>query len=637
MERNTILAVILSSAVLFVFWMLFPPAQPAQRTAAEIETSVQEIPATESSETPRAVSQTTPERTTSSQTSESSFFEELTRPSAPKQAAALPDPLKEEIRIETELVQVVLTNSGGDMVSWKLKEHFDKEENVNMILAGDNETRAFSVAFGCVDSQPLTDLFHVNRLSEYSVEFFRDFTAPGTGETFRLTKRYDFKRNDYMFELTITLDGGYSVSNFNFSGSAYTLAFGPQIGPRFVKLDNRYDYRHYATYTNGKRKNQKINSVIETNPAWAAISGKYFTFIAIPLIAQYKANFSDKAESGLSSASRLNIIRPPISAFKTEDVYRFYLGPKTQGALSIYNTGMNEFGLKDTKLTEVASSGFLAPLEKALKWLLLAFYKIVPNYGIAIIMLTLLVKILFFPLTKKSSEATLRMQALAPKIKELQEKYKDNPQKMNAEMATFYQKEGYNPISGCLPMLLQMPIFFAMYGLFNNHFDLRGAEFIPVWIPDLSVPEYVWNFPGNFKLPLLGWSALRALPFIYVGSQLLYGKVTQMPGQQSNAQMKMMLYVMPIVFFFVLYDMPSGLLIYWIFQNILTLVQQVIINKYIVAKRQSQAGTAPVAGSVIATGDRAAGDRAASDRADRDRADRDRAIASRAKKKKKKK
>ena len=134
-------------------------------------------------------------------------------------------------------------------------------------------------------------------------------------------------------------------------------------------------------------------------------------------------------------------------------------------------------------------------------------------------------------------------------------------------------------------MVIQLPLFFAMYNLFNNHFDLRGAMFIPVWIPDLSVPEAIYNFPNNFRLPLLGWSALRLLPFIYVGSQLLYGKVTQTPDQQGNPQMKMMLYVMPLVFFFILYDVPSGLLVYWIMSNLLTLVQQVIINKYLHRKK----------------------------------------------------
>ena len=505
----------------------------------------------------------------------------------------------EYVTIKTELITVVLTNAGGDMVSWKLNEYFDNEDNVDMILSGTNEARAFSVAFGNLDAQPITFNFHINRVSEHSVEFYRDFSIPsptGAGGRFRLIKRYDFKPREYMFQLTVALDGGYSMQGFNFAGSAYTLSFGPQIGPRFEKLDSRYDYRNYFAFTNGKRKNVKVNESIDTRPAWVAIAGKYFTFIAIPYLAQYSVSFSEKAEPGLPSASRFNIIRPAVNISKIEDIYRFYLGPKTQKELTIYNNGKNEFDLKDTSLVEATSSSWaiLSPLEKALNWLLVLFHGVVHNYGVAIILLTLLIKILFFPLTKKGSEGASRLQALAPKIKEIQEKYKDNPQKMNAEMGAFYQREGYNPLSGCLPMLLQLPIFLAMYNLFNNHFELRGAMFIPGWIPDLSVPEAIWQFPGNFKLPIFGWTALRALPFIYVGSQLIYGKVTQAPGQQTNTQMKMMLYIMPIVFFFILYDVPSGLLIYWIFSNILTLVQQVIINRYVLAKKAQTPEPEPV-------------------------------------------
>jgi YidC/Oxa1 family membrane protein insertase len=583
MEKNTILAVVLSTFVVIGFFMIqgmfFPPEQPvagiqSQQPVTAVGAPVQETALQQTSEeVPQEISQ------------------------IPAAQETVP---QEYITIDTELITVVLTNAGGDVVSWKLKEHFDNENYVDMILSGDNEARAFSIAFGDIDAQPVSSMFYVNRVSEYSVEFYRDFVTPSRASSaadgnFRLIKRYDFKPGDYMFELTITLDGGFSVPGFNFDGYAYTLTFGPQLGPKFEKLDNRYEYRQYFTFTNGKRRSAKVNEVIDSRPAWAAISGKYFTFIAIPYLAQYNISFSDKAEPGIPSASRLNIVRPAVDMSKITDTYRFYLGPKTTEALAIYNTGKNEFGLKETNLVEAASSSWaiLSPLEKALKWLLVLFYKIVPNYGVAIILLTLFIKILFFPLTKKGSEATLRMQSLAPKIKELQDKYKDNPQKMNTEMAAFYQREGYNPLSGCLPMLLQIPIFLAMYNLFNNHFDLRGAMFIPGWIPDLSVPEAIWNFPGNFRLPLLGWTALRALPFIYVGSQLIYGKVTQMPGQQSNNQMKMMLFIMPIVFFFILYDVPSGLLIYWIFSNILTLVQQVIINRYILAKK-SQPDPQPV-------------------------------------------
>jgi len=593
MEKKTLLAIVLSIMVLSGFYLLqgilYPPKQSA---APNVEQPVTPAPAelsppAELSSPTEPVSPAIPD--TPDNTIADNISERAEEDAGPQ--------VEQRVTIETELLTVVLTNAGGDVVSWKLKQHKDKDDLVEMVLSGTKEAHAFTVAFGGLNAQPLTSLFYVNRISENTIEFYRDFLVPNTTSRFRLTKRYDLRPMDYMFELTVSLDGGHSVPGFNFGGSAYTLSFGPQMGPHFVKLDNRYDYRQYITYTNGKRKMEKVNdsnpNIIGSNPKWAAISGKYFSCIAIPLLAQYEINFSEKSEAGIPSTSRLNIIRPPLNSPRASDTYRFYLGPKNQDSLNAYNTGNNGFGLTEMHLTEVANTrGILSPLERLLKWLLLILYKLTPNYGVAIILLTLLVKILFFPLTKKGSEATLRMQAVAPKIKELQEKYKDNRQKMNAEMAELYKKEGYNPLSGCLPMLLQIPIFFAMYNLFNNHFDLRGAMFIPGWIPDLSLPESIWTFPEGVRLPFLGWSALRVLPFIYVGSQLLYGKVTQTPDQQANSQMKMMLYVMPIVFFFILYDVPSGLLIYWIFSNLLTMVQQVAINKYLAPRRAAQQAAA---------------------------------------------
>jgi len=597
MEKNTILAVVLSTVVLigsFVVQSYFA----TKKQSAAVQSQQPQVTAVDESaqilsQAPALNDQsviTAPPVVGEAKPAEKSAIDQ-------KEAVSmeLQIPL-ETVTVDTELFTAVLTNSGGDMISFQWKDAKNKTK-VDLILNGDKTAHAFSLAFGDLDAPAIASAFHVNRISNYSVEFYRDFSAPtASGEygKFRLTKRYDFKPDEYLFELKITLDGGYSVQNFNFSGNAYTLSFGPQMGPPFEKLDRYYDFRQYFTFVNGKRKNAKINDLIDTRPAWASISGKYFTFIAIPYLAQYTLNFSEKAEPGLVSASRLNIIRPAASVSKVEDNYRFYLGPKTHEALSIYNTGKNTYGIKDANIMDVANSGgILAPLEKLLKWLLLIFYKIIPNYGAAIILLTLFIKILFFPLTKKGSIATLKMQAFAPRIKEIQEKYKNNPQKLNTELGNLYKQEGYNPLSGCLPMLLQLPIFIAMYQLFNNHFDLRGAGFIPGWIPDLSLPEHVIKFPEGFRLPILGWTALRALPFIYVGSQLIYGKVTQMPGQQSNSQAKMMMYVMPIVFFFVLYNVPSGLLIYWIFSNLLTLVQQLIINRYIIAQRAERAQAEP--------------------------------------------
>jgi YidC/Oxa1 family membrane protein insertase len=168
------------------------------------------------------------------------------------------------------------------------------------------------------------------------------------------------------------------------------------------------------------------------------------------------------------------------------------------------------------------------------------------------------------------------MQTLNPKIEELKAKYKDNPQKMQAETAALYKKEGINPMSGCLPMLIQMPIFFALYGLLNNHFELRGAEFIAGWINDLASPESIISF-YPLKLPILGWSDLRLLPFLMLGATFLQQKISQNPSAGAG-QMKMLMLALPLVFFFVLYEMPSGLVLYWTVQNFLSVFQQIYIN-----------------------------------------------------------
>jgi YidC/Oxa1 family membrane protein insertase len=584
MEKNTILAIVLS-VVVVVGWTIvqgifftpeMPPANPAPVTANQ--SVIQESSPTLGAipESSGIVNQAAAENITDAAINSENLVEE-------------------QITMETNLVSVVFSNKGGDIVSYKLKEHKDQNNLVEMILPGTAEPHAFSIAFGDYGAQPIQNLFQVHRVSDTIIEFSRNFnirTSNGENGQFRLVKRYEFIPEEYLFQLSISIDGGSLIPQLSNSNAAYTIAFGPQIGPVFKKLDQRYnEYRQFLTFPESKRREEKVDGIktIDYDTKWAAIAGKYFTAIALPNNVPVSYTFSTQAEPGLSDASRFYLTRPALTGSKTIDTYRFYIGPKNQKELAIYDNADNYLKLQDTRINTVAStSGFWAPLENVLKWLLQLFYNVVPNWGVAIILLTLFVKIVFFPLTKKSSETTLRMQALAPKIKEIQEKYKENPQKLNAEMAALYKREGANPVSGCLPMLLQLPIFLAMYNLFNNHFDLRGAMFIQGWIPDLSLPESVWNF-APFQLPFLGWSDLRILPFIYVGSQLLYGKITQTPDQKGNAQMKMMLYVMPIMFFFILYNVPSGLLVYWIMSNILTLIQQLTINKYLAKKKAAMA------------------------------------------------
>jgi YidC/Oxa1 family membrane protein insertase len=592
MEKHTILAIVLSSLVIFGWFVIQPklfPPDGVSETGTE-QTAPDSVPAV--TETP-AVPQEVPAAGTAGIVDAAEPpAAETAETATGMEVAAVPEEKEEQVIIETELIRAVLSSQGGDMISYRLKEHQDKGEMVEMILpARENgtvtESHAFTVAFGGLDAQPIQSHFKVSRPSPLTVEFSRDFSVTGYPEPFTLTKRYDFQNAEYMFRFTVNISSAGTIP-LNFNSAAYTLGFGPQIGPSFQRLDQRYEYRQYYTYINGKRRNEKVAegnpTIIDSRFTWAAIAGKYFTVIMVPDNTLYKLAFSAKPEPGLPAASRFYMVRPAMDSAKASDVYHFYLGPKNQDNLGRYDTGDNGFKLRDLGFTKAAStSGILSPLEWLLKLLLRFFYQLVPNYGVSIILLTLLVKLVLFPLTKKSSEASIKMQALAPKIKELQDKYRENPAKLNAEMGALYKREGHNPMSGCLPLVIQMPILFAMYNLFNTHFDLRGAMFLPGWIPDLSLPESVWNF--GFTLPLLGWESLRLLPFIYVGSQLLYGVATKTPEQQGNPSMKMMMYAMPIAFFFILYNVPSGLLVFWIMSNIFTLVQQIILNKYMAGKR----------------------------------------------------
>jgi YidC/Oxa1 family membrane protein insertase len=224
------------------------------------------------------------------------------------------------------------------------------------------------------------------------------------------------------------------------------------------------------------------------------------------------------------------------------------------------------------------TGSILGWLEWILKRMLVLFHSLIPNWGVAILILTIVIKVVLYPFTHKSYQSTSKMQALAPKINELKAKYKDNPTKMNQEMANIYKSEGVNPLGGCLPLLLQMPIFIALYGLLNKHFDLRGAVFIPGWITDLSGPETIFTLP--FSIPFLG-SDIHLLPILFALTMVISTKTMQSPGAAGQqGSMKMMMYFMPLFLFFVLYSAPSGLLIYWIMTNVLTMFQQKATSKH---------------------------------------------------------
>jgi YidC/Oxa1 family membrane protein insertase len=595
MDKRTVIAVVLAVVVIVgsmivqqVFFAPEPQA-PAQTSESAADTGPEPIaegqPAEQEEPSLEAEQPATPEVT----------GEEL---------AAVADQQIEEqsFTIETEVFRGGLTNRGGQITSIELKEFSNTDGSpVEMIFSQESGVDPFSIHFGGADAPAVDALFEVERsLVGSGVTFSRTFRSQ-TGVPFTLKKRYVLQPRDYMIELQIGIEN--SINEYpalDYNGYAYTLGFGPQIGPEFEKLDRRNEFREYLYYADGKKESVRMKQEtkqVERLVKWAAISGKYFAVIAVPDSTQYLITYDTRQMEGLNEQSSIYFSRPEIKSSRNTDTFRFYIGPKKLDVLKSYNDGeRNAYNLADMQFDEIASRSVLIGwLVEILKFFLELFHRLIPNYGVAIILVTILLKVLLFPLTRKSYESTARMQTLQPKMTELREKYKNNPQKLNQEMAAMYKKEGVSPLGGCLPMLLQFPILIAFYSLLNTHFALRGAVFIPGWINDLSAPETVVSFtPITFLSFEFG--AIRALPFIMLVTTFLSSKLMQSPSTDASGRnMKMMTYMMPIMFFFILYNMPSGLLLYWTMQNIFTVAQQWYINH---RRQKKNLGGSPGAGTI---------------------------------------
>ena len=496
----------------------------------------------------------------------------------------------EKFTFETDLYEIVFDPVGASISSLMMKEHADADgTHVDLVFNGENGNNAFLLYWGDDLENPVLDTFAYS-VSAGKVIFSNSYTT-SSGQEFTIVKTFEFKQGEYLFAVDVDIIGGDGFTGLNSNGYAYTLAYEPQVGPAFTQMkNNNYDYRrvYVDAYNNkGKLKKSNVkfsNGKYETTAQvqWLSLTGKYFAVVAMAddNTIGYKYTALQGSTSEIVQTDSLFISRPATGSSSGDRIY-FYAGPQLKKYLGSYYSGMdNAWGLRNTSLDSVMESGsFFGWLENVLKWVLNLLYKVIPNYGVGIILLTIIIKVLLWPLTKKSTASTAKMSALQPRLKEIQEKYKDNPQKMNQETAALYKETGVSPLGGCLPMLLQFPILIAMYGLLNKHFELRGAMFIPGWIPDLSVPETIFTL--GFNIPLIG-NEIHLLPILYTVSMIFSMKYTQNSQNQSNGQGKGMMwfftYGMPILFFFILYSAPSGLLLYWSVQNTLSMGQQFYTN-----------------------------------------------------------
>ncbi|MBN2170842.1 MAG: membrane protein insertase YidC [Candidatus Krumholzibacteriota bacterium] len=257
-----------------------------------------------------------------------------------------------------------------------------------------------------------------------------------------------------------------------------------------------------------------------------------------------------------------------------DEDFHVYAGPLLFNDLKAYGRGLEHM---------VDMGRLIRPISLAIKWLMDFLGRFIPNYGLIIILLSVLTKFLFYRLTHKSFKSMKDMQRIQPEIKALQEKYKNNKEQLQKATMELYKKHGVNPLGGCLPLLLQMPVFFALYRVLRGAVELRGAGFV-WWIDDLSTMDVAYRLP--FTIPILGGfidNAISVLPILMGVSMWIQQKMggTGMGngGMGQPGQMAAMNKIMPIFMTFIFYRMPSGLVLYWLVNNILTAAQQYFIHK----------------------------------------------------------
>ena len=609
MDKNTIIAIVLSTVVIIVAMLI----QPLFRGKNNVNSKdVSDVVSTEQTDNNQILTDSNADGIlglSESEQNNAELSQLLENDSTALEAeAVIPE---ETVTINTGVAEIVLTNKGGDIISYKLVNHNDIETNDKVQLADNisDSNRACSLAFGTADTRIINKNFEIQKIDNYTVLFKGNVIVTddsGHPKKVTLGKKYSFKENEYLFKMDVLIHGE-NIGGLNFDGTAYTLRTAPQIGPHYDAKKNRYEVREFIAYNGTKTKKlqvgQKQFKRYDKDFIWNGIGSKYFEELIIPSDSTTIASgfYSSKIDSNDYANAQALVERKSFTENDITDSYYMYFGPRNEKELKRYNVAdTNAWGFNGKKLTaSLRTSGWLSWLEFILKWALELLYKVIPNYGVCIILLTIILKLLMFPLSQKQSMNTLKMQQIQPKMQAIQEKYKDNQQKQQEEMAKLYKEAGYNPASGCLPMIFTFLVLWAMYNMFNNYFEFRGQGFIPGWIPDLTVGDSVYVFKKDIPVvtSIFG-GAIRILPVIYVASQLLFGKITNNGGAtagsaQNQATMKFMTYGMPLMFFFLFYNAPSGLLLYWITSNVFQMGQQLVINK-IMAKKKAEMASGKV-------------------------------------------
>lgn len=460
-------------------------------------------------------------------------------------------------------VAIVSSVGGGTIKSFHIKNYYTADSQMVNLLDGLSGLNLLT-GINDADGHPI-DLsfpwdqkgwFSGGALKEKESLTFTYELSPGK----HIERVLTFDPTSYIIDIQVHCDDDRDA----LSGD---LTMGWHGGLASTEKNHKDDHTYFKSYVfqGGEIENLKVkfgereNRLFNGSADWGAIRTKYFVSALIPreLSSVRRANLAGTYDS-LETYNVSFLVDT-----KTASTFSLYLGPLEYERIKGLGVGLErimDFGW-----------AFIRPISKGVLFSLKGMHEYIPNYGFVLIIFSFLIKIIVYPLTKKSYQSTAAMQVVQPEINALREKYKNNSQKLNQATMKLYKERGVNPLGGCLPMLLQMPLLFALFVVFRTTIELRSEPFI-WWIKDLSSPDTIFNLP--FTIPIYG-SQVAVLPMLMVVSMFIQQKM--MSGGIQQPQQKTMQYFMTAFFFLIFNSFPSGLNLYYTLFNVLTIAQQKLI------------------------------------------------------------
>lgn len=373
-------------------------------------------------------------------------------------------------------------------------------------------------------------------------------------------KHFTFYANSYLIGLDVLVK----------NNSEKLLQDHPalSLSGTFHEGKNSYGFEGPSAFINKTLEQIAVKDIGKKNiytgkVEWACIEDRYFLSSIVPQVpvdASIQLSFANNRLDNMLIEPEMRLADGAQQKYS----YKVYMGPKSLSILSSLNIGLDK----------AINFGFFDILAKPLLQLLNFLYGYIPNYGMAIIILTLIIKAVLWPLGSKSYKSMSEMKKIQPLMGQLREKYKDDKKRMNEEIMALYKTYKVNPLGGCLPMLIQIPVFFALYRMLYEAIELRHAPFFG-WINDLSAPDRLMHF--SFSIPFMEPPyGIPVLTIIMGATMFIQQKMSPPMGDPAQAKMMMM---MPIVFTFIFINFSSGLVLYWLVNNVVSISQQYYIQK----------------------------------------------------------